>query len=167
MQRGSASSVFLFVLSGAATFIWLTSGSLPDMVASHFAASGAANGFMPHAFYVRFMLALVVALPAVLVFLPAVGLNSPKARINLPNREYWLDPARRTETIKVLRELMAYMGSMLAVFLSYVHWLVVRANEIVPPSLSMHWFIGGLAVFGISVVAWAAVLIGRFRNVPR
>ena len=132
-----------------------------------FVASGVANGFMPRAHYVRFMHAFIVALPLVLAYLPALSLNSPKARINLPNREYWLAPVRRAETIKVLREHMVRVAALLVVFLSYVHWLVVRANMVVPPSLPAPWFFGGLLVFVLSVLVWAGLFIGHFRNVPR
>lgn len=167
MQRANATTVFLVLLIGAAAFIWFTSLGLPPRVASHFGAAGLANGFMPRTFYVRFMLGFVVVLPTVLVFLPAAGLRSPRARINLPNRDYWLAPARRAATLGVLRARLAYVGCLLVVFLSYVHWLVVRANALTPPHLSMPWFIGGLAAFATATVAWALVLIRHFRHVPR
>src|ERR1035437_9211047 len=167
MQRGSSSVLFLILLAGATAFVWLTSRSLPEVVASHFVASGAANGFMPRTFYLRFMLVFIVVLPSILAFLPTLSLGSPKARFNLPNKEYWLAPDRRTETIRFLREHMVRVGSLLVVFLSYVHWLVVRANAVVPPSLSMPWFIGGLAVFVLSLLVWGGLFIGHFRNVPR
>jgi hypothetical protein len=167
MQRGNATAVFLVLLTGAAAFIWFTSLGLPQFVASHFGAAGLANGFMPRNFYVRFMLGFVVVLPSVLVLLPAAGLRSPQARINLPNRDYWLAPARRATTLRVLRAHMAYVGCLLVVFLSYVHWLVVRANALTPPHLSMAWFVGGLAAFVTATVVWALVLIRHFRNLPR
>jgi uncharacterized membrane protein len=166
-QRGGSSVFFLIVLAGATAFVWLTSRALPDVVASHFVMSGVANGFMPRALYVRFMLVFVVALPSVLAFLPALGLNSPRARINLPNREYWLAPDRRADTIRFLREHMVRGAALLVVFLSYVHWLVVRANMAVPPNLPAPWFIGGLIVFVLSMLIWAGLLIWHFRNVPR
>ncbi len=167
MQRGKASLIFFGILAGAVAFIWRTSTGLPDVVASHFAASGAANGFMPRALYVPFMLGLVVVLPSVMVLLPGIGLNRPHARINLPHRDYWLAPTRRAETVRVLRDHMAYVGALLVVFLSYVHWLVVRANEVAPPSLPMPWFFAGLAVFGVAAGAWALALIWHFRRVSR
>jgi len=166
-QRSGASAMFVILLAGAAVFIWLTSGGLPEIVASHFVASGAANGFMPRRFYVGFMLVFVVALPSALVFLPAANLNKPNARINLPNREYWLAPERRAETLEVLHAYMARIGSMLVIFLSYVHWLVVRANTLVPPRMSKPWIIGGLVVFGVCTLLWAWALVGRFRDVPQ
>lgn len=164
--RGSASTLFLILLAVAAAFVWLTARFLPDVVASHFNAAGVANGFMPRAFYVRFMLFFVVVLPLAVVFLPSLAMSSPKARINLPNREYWLAPERRAETVACLQRYSARFGSLLVVFLCYVHWLVLRANANVPPNLSASWFIGGLMFFVASMVVWTVALVGRFRKVP-
>lgn len=159
--------LLLILVADAAFFVWVTSRSLPQVVASHFGASGIANGLMPRAFYVRFILAIVVALPLSLVFLPSLALSNPKARINLPNREYWLAPHRRSETISFLRQHLARFGLVLVVFLCYVHWLVVRANAVVPSSLSSPWFFGGLGVFLVSTIVWGIVFVGRFRNIPQ
>ncbi len=157
-----SSLLFLIVVAGAAFFIWITSSSLPEVVASHFAASGVANGFMPRAFYVQFMLVFVVGLPAVMVFLTNLTFGNPGIRINLPNRDYWLAPDRRAETIAFLRQHSTYFGVMLVIFLCYVHWLVVSANTVFPPVLSAPWIITGLVVFIASTIIWTVVLLKRF-----
>jgi len=158
---------FLLLVVGAAAFVLLTSLSLPVVVASHFDAAGTANGFMPRAFYVRFMLAFNVVLPLVVVYLPNLALCNPRARINLPHREYWLAPDRRAETVAYLCAHSFRMGSGLVIFLAYVHWLVVRANGQFPPGLSSSWFLGGLGVFVACAIIWLALLFARFRTIPR
>ena len=108
MQRGSARAVFLVLLACAALFIWFTSLGLPEVAASHFVGSGAANGFMTRGSYESFMLLFVVVLPLVLVFVPTISLDNPKAGIRLPNKEYWLAPERQAETkafLPVFQEL--------------------------------------------------------------
>lgn len=167
MQRGSARTVFLILVACAALFVWVTSLALPEVAASHFGGSGTANGFMSRAYYVRFMLLFVVVLPLVLVFVPSVSLNNPKAGIRLPNKEYWLAPERQVETVEFLRQHMARFGSMLVVFLCYIHWLVVRANTVSPPSMPASWAIGGIGVFVACALVWSSALFRRFRNVPQ
>ena len=167
MQRDSARTLFLILVACAALFVWVTSRALPEVAASHFAGSGTAKGFMPRTFYVRFKLLVVVVLPLVLVFVPSVRLNNQKAGIRLPNREYWLAPERRAETVEFLRQHMARFGSMLVVFLCYIHWLVVRANTVVPPSIPAPWAIGGIGIFVVCALIWAGALLRRFGNVPR
>ncbi len=164
MLGDSAFRLFVILLVCAFVFVWLTSGLLPDITASHFGASGAANGFMPRESYLRFMLAFVVLLPLFMVLVTGAALRSPKARINLPNREYWLAPERRAETVRYLRLHMVRYGSMLVVFLCYVHWLVVVANAVTPPRMPLAGIIGGLIVFVFVSIGWTILLFLRFRK---
>jgi uncharacterized membrane protein len=163
MQRRISSLLFAFFLACAAVFVWLTSMRLPALVASHFDGSGAANGFMPHGFYVWFMLGFVVVLPAFMVVVTWLAIASPKTRINLPNKDYWLAPERRAETIDYVRSGILWFGTMLVAFLCYAHWLVVLANATQPVQLANSWFIGGLVVFLVSLLVWLKVFIGHFR----
>ncbi len=154
------------LVAGAAGFVWLTSLSLPDVVASHFAGNGSANGFTSRGAYIGLMLALVVGLPALLTVVSHFGLGSPKARINLPNRDYWLAPERRAGTVSYLRGHLARFSAVLVVFLCYVHWLVVRANAVRPPHLSTPWINAGLVGFVVFAIVWIRLILRRFRNRP-
>lgn len=154
------------LVAGATAFVWLTSLSLPDAVASHFAADGSANGSMSRAAYVGVMLAVVIGLPTLLTLVSHVGLGAPGARINLPNRDYWLAPERRAETVSYLRLQLARFSSALLVFLCYVHWLVVRANAIRPPRLSSSWMNTALAGLAVFAIVWTGLIVRRFRTRP-
>jgi uncharacterized membrane protein len=164
MQRGRTSLLFLLFLACAAAFVWLTGQSLPDVVASHFGASGVADGFMPRGFYLRFMLAFVIGLPLLLLVVPNFALGSAGARINLPHREYWLAPERRAATVAFLRAHSVWFGAMLVVFLCYVHWLVVRANAVQPAHLSASGLIGGFIGFLAAILVWVKFLLGHFKK---
>ena len=167
MQRISTYGPFLILLICAALFIGVSSLSLPERVASHFVASGVANGFMPRTFYVRFMLFFALVLPSGLMLLTNLTLRASEARMNLPHREYWLAPERRDETIEYLRQQNVRISFILTVFLCYVHWLVERANELTPPHLSSLGIIGGLVVLLVFIVIWAIKFFGHFLKIPR
>lgn len=156
--------MFSLFVACAAAFVWLTSTRLPALVASHFGSSGAANGFMPHGAYVGLMLAVVVVLPAAMTLLTSLAIANPNARINLPNKDYWLAPERRVETINYLRSGIRFFGILLVFFLCYVHWLVVLANEAHPARLANFWLIGGLVVFLVALFVWLKVFLGHFRQ---
>jgi hypothetical protein len=157
---------FAALLGCAAAFVWATSLSMPAVVASHFEGDGYANGFMSRGAYIGFMLAVVVALPALLLFVSQFAFGRPGARINLPNRGYWLAPERRDQTLSALRGGVRQFMAALVVFLCYVHWLVVRANEVNPPHLSTPWMVGGLVTFGAFALVWTRRLLRRFRVRP-
>lgn len=158
--------VFLLVLVVAAGFIWFTSGDLPPVVASHFASGGAANGFMGRGTYTAFMVAVVVAVPALIGFSGQLIRLLPLQWINLPNKQYWLAPQRRAATVDSLSSLTVPFALALVVFLSFVHWLVVQANAVHPARLPEGSLFVGLAVFGVAAVLWVVVLFRRFGRVP-
>jgi len=164
MHVGKGLLLFALLVACAVAFVWLTSLRLPGTVASHFGSAGIANGFMPHDYYVCFILSFVVGLPVLLVFLTWLAMANPKARIKLPRGDYWLAQERRAETVAFLRNSVLGFGVMLVVFLCYAHWLVVLANEVNPARLSESWFIGGLIAFGAAMLVSLIALLGHFRH---
>jgi len=156
-------AAFVALLVAALVFVYYTGGSMPKVVASHFSGTGVATGFLPRATYVRIMLAIVLLPPILLVYLPRRTLRSATARINLPNRDYWLAPERRAQTVEILLRQFARFAEMLLAFLCYTHYLVVRANELKPPRLSSGWFLAGLVIFLGFTVMWVIRLSARFR----
>lgn len=92
--------VLLGVLLLAAVFVIVTSLELPPVVASHFALGGIANGFMSRQGYVVFMLIMMVGLVVVFELTTRALRLFPARSFNLPNRDYWLAPERRDETLR-------------------------------------------------------------------
>ena len=164
MHVGKGLLLFAFLVACGVAFVWFTSLRLPDPVASHFGREGLADGFMTHDFYVCFMLAFVIGLPVLMVLLTSLAIANPRARIKVPNRDYWLAPEQRAETVAFLRNGVLWYGVMLLLFLCYAHWIVVLANDANPARLSESWFIGGLLVFAAAMLVWLVVLFGHFRR---
>jgi len=156
----------LLLAACGGAFVWITSLGLPDVVASHFGGGGSANGFMSRGTYVGVMLLFVTGAPALLGALSHFGLGSANARINLPNRDYWLAPQRRAETVSYLQRHLMDFGTALIVFLCYVHWLVVRANGLQPARLSTSATNIGLAAFLLFVLVWLGRLLWHFGRPP-
>ena len=167
MRRGIGSVVFpLFVLS-VATYVWLSSQALPEVVASHFGPSGRANGFMPREAYAQLMAGLIVALPLLVVYLPNALMRRGAGAINLPHRQYWLAPERREQTIERLCRGSFGFGYLLVAFLGYVHQVVLLANRVIPPGLPLEWFVGGLVAFVVGMLGYAFLFLRPFLRVPR
>jgi hypothetical protein len=164
MNPRFASIAFLLLLTLAAGFVWSSSSALPAVVASHFGASGAADGFMLRADYVLTMLLTLVGVALLVAFLPFALPHLGDGSINLPNRDYWLAPARRAQTFAFLRLHGLSFASALVAFLAYVHWLVVQANLRQPPQLSTPAIIAALLVFLAILAIWLIVLFARFRQ---
>jgi hypothetical protein len=159
-RRGSLA--FMLLLAALAAFVVVTSRALPPVVASHFGLGGVPNGFMPRGTYTVIMLVLVVVPPSLLVFLPASAVRKGGARLNIPNREYWLAPERREATAAYLSRQSKLFAAAVALFLGYTHWLVVRANSSAPVALPEAPFYAGLGTFLIVVLLWVLALYAHF-----
>ena len=163
-MRHIATLIFLAILAAAGVFVFTSSGVLPERVASHFGSSGAADSFMSHRGYVTFMLVFVVGMPLAMTGIMTLVFRSAKTSLNIPNRDYWLAPTRRADTVAFLTRHNMRFGACLAVFLSYVHWLVVQANSRQPPELSNIAIYAGLALFVLTIVLWTGWLLLAFRR---
>lgn len=166
MKSDALSKCFPVFVLAAAGFVWFSGQAMPAVVASHFGSSGRADAFMPREGYVRFMTALVLLLPALVVYLPNWLLARIGFAVNLPNKQYWMAPERREETLAYLRDNTFRLGYLLVGLLVYVHWLVVRANASVPPELDSAWLVGGLMAFVVGAAACVVALVRRFMRVP-
>jgi len=121
---------------------------------------------MARSAYVALMLAVTVGLPLVVVLMSLTARLIPARFINLPNREYWLAPERCAETVGYLARQGIFFGALLAVFLCFVHWLVVIANWQDPPHLPERLLFAGVVAFVVALVAWAGVFVLHFRRRP-
>ena len=164
MKYSSPVPVLAVVLLVAAGFILLSGQSLPPVVASHFGAGGSANGYMSRGAYLGLMLVMTLVVPGVLAVGHRLVGRVPRRRVSLPERDYWLAPERSAETFSFLRRHLSYLSALSAVFFCFVHWLVVRANALQPPQLSVSLFFGGLVAFLVAVAVWVAALLVRFRR---
>jgi len=154
-------TLFYGLLLVAGLFIWRSGDLLPERIASHFVASGAANGFMPRTSYLAAMLLAGVLVPAVLgELIGALARLGGSARI--PNRDYWMAPERRERSLAWMQSHARWFGCLLSAFICYVHWLVIEANRLQPPLLAPHRIVPALVVFVLGALAWGVSLQLRF-----
>jgi len=138
---------------------------LPETVASHFDGAGRPNGWSSkEAFFGVY--ALMVALQVLIfrVLPPRLGRLPPRL-VSLPNRDYWLGPERREETLAYLTTSMAWFGFASILFAVVTIQLVIEANlSQAPLNGTMMWVL--LAAFFAFVFLWVARLLLRFARKP-
>jgi len=159
------SRIVLLLAFGVAIAIFLaTSATLPATVATHFAGGGRANGFMTRIGYQVFYFALMTLMVAVtygsLTWLPS---RFPHL-LNLPHRDYWLEPRRRQATLATLRAFGVAMALSMLTLLVAIHLLVVDAHERTPPTLHEPTMLTTLSIFVALLVALLVALYVRFRK---
>lgn len=157
---------FLLLLAAMACKVWVSTGALPPVVASHFGPGGEPNGYMPRATYRLLMVILVVSGPLLLAGLSHFSLGRPRARINLPRADYWLDPARRNATLDYLAGRMRGSALLLGLFLTYTNHLVVLAQAQYPIHLDGSRLLVGVVLLLVSLLLLLGSLVRHFRRVP-
>jgi len=71
---------------------------------------------------------VLLGISAIFMLTPRMLRRVPVSLINLPNKEYWLAPERRDESMRFLEREMQWMGVLTVAFLLLVLHLAIRAN---------------------------------------
>jgi len=158
--------VFALLLAAGAAFVWWSSGSLPDPVASHFDARGTANGTLSLEAYRVFMTGLVVLVPALLYALGGLAARLPVRFVNLPNRSHWLAPERRAATLQSLSTFGAWAALATLALLCGVHALVVHANAAHPPHLDAAPVAAAVGAYLVVLLVGMFAVLRRFLRGP-
>jgi len=144
-------SIFVVLVVVAAVQSNYYAQRLPEIVGSHFGKSGFASAWQTKAAFLFVELIVIILATFVSFGVPRLIAAVPTSAINLPNKDFWLSPERREDTISFLRTQMAWFGCTLLAFLLFVMELVFRANLQTTPRLNMAAFIPALLVFVLSL----------------
>jgi Protein of unknown function (DUF1648) len=163
-MRRLALMLFITLVIASAAYVFGTIGQLPQRVAMHFGGSGQASGSMPRDGYLLFMLGFAVLFPLFIVAAIAGLPLITKQGVKLPNREYWLSPTRRDETLASVGAFGGWLGCLLTVFAAALHYTILAANTSVPPRLSAPLLYSVLGGFLAAMLSWQALFFLRFRT---
>jgi hypothetical protein len=161
-----ALAVYALFAAGAALYVVVTSGSLPERVATHFGGGGNANGWMSRAGYRVFMLGFAVGLPSALVWLVGWLPRVAPTMVNIPDRDYWLGPEQRAASLAFMARMACWFGCLMVAFMAAIHWSILRANAMAEPRLGNTEFLIILGGFLAAVGWWSFRMIRRFRRRP-
>jgi len=137
---------------------------MPERMAVHFNATGAADGWGPKDGFFKAMGIPFAILAILFGTLPLFLKRLPDALINLPNREYWLAPERRDETMSRLAGLLLLLITLTLLMMDGILYLCFRANQgaaVGIPAGLLWAMIGG---FVISSGAAVIYILLRFRR---
>ena len=135
---------------------------IPDTVASHFNGSGQPNGWSSKQAFITIYMIMVAMTLTIFLFLPPLLSRIPNRLINLPHKDYWLAPARRTQSLAYLQTQLNWFGVVNMVFVIYTVQLVFQGNLAASPHLSDS-FVWALLAYAIFVVIWLIRLFLRFK----
>jgi len=159
-------AVLLISFSANVFLALLSLAILPERVAIHFGADGTPNGWASNLQNTLMMLAFHVLVFCAIYFAPTLISNLPSKWINLPNRNYWLAPARRAQAVDTFRRYLWQFGGGVFLFMLFAGLLVIRANLSDPVRFDERLFLLALGGFLAYTTYWIIALLRAFR-IPR
>lgn len=148
-------------LAACAQHAWYY-GQLPERVATHFGMQGQPNDWMNRTAATLVMLAAQVGIPWLLVGIASATRRLPTSLINMPNREYWLEPSRREASLDYVHRMVGSVALLSSLFMAVVGHLTFVANQ-TGAGLAMGWFGLAMAIHLTMVTLLVAALYSRFR----
>lgn len=135
--------------------------NLPEKVAAHFNAFGEADNWTSKPTYLIFQVILLIFTLFFTFVLPLLIKKLPAPLINIPHKDYWLAPERRSATYLILRRRFEWFGVGLCALLISINQLVIRANLLDQNLSAASWYI--LGVFLLFIVVWSMKLCKDFK----
>jgi uncharacterized membrane protein len=139
-------------------------GDLPDKVAIHFDANGAADNWTTRETYRVFALLSLAGLPLLLVWIMAGLPRLTKGRGQIPDCEYWFSGDREKPTEEFLLQHASWLGTLTVAVIYGMHISIVRANAISPPLLATDRVLTMVFGYLIGLVWWTAAFLRHFKK---
>jgi uncharacterized membrane protein len=155
----------LILLALAALQIAYYFPRLPAMVASHFDAAGTPNAFAPKSMFLELYVVVLLVLAVISLVLPRVVLTVPPEYINLPNKDYWLAPARREATVEFFCDRFTVFGAGTLALIVAFFQMAITANLTQQPFPSAMAFVTLGAYFAFAMI-WLGSMLVRFSRLP-
>ncbi len=149
--------VLAFSLIACAALYLITVPSMPEVIASQFRGDGYARSHMARSFYFPYILVFGIGLPLILAFVISV----------LPGiRAKWTAKHGAKELqSNVVVPFGWWFATFMALFVAFVHGLVVSANQLDPPRLANGPFLAALVVFvGVTFLSVGYVIARSVRG---
>jgi uncharacterized membrane protein len=142
--------------------VFLSAPQLPERVATHFGGSGQPNGWMSRSSHLLFTGIFGFAFPLFAVAIGFLLRFAPGYTFNIPRRDYWLAPERRSETNAYLLRHSLWFACMAVCFVFGVHLLIVQANSQTQVQLSTPLILGLAGSFIAGIAVWVISMIRHF-----
>jgi uncharacterized membrane protein len=153
----SRAAILLFLLLAVVQFLYFTP-LLPDQVATHFDATGQPDDWSSKQMFMAGNLIFAGGMAAMFLGLTSLVKKLPDEWINMPNKDYWLAPERRDQTLASLQSQMEWLSAITVALLVGIAQITIDANLAGKPlNDGQFWILFG--VYMLAVVVWLVRLL--------
>jgi hypothetical protein len=137
---------------------------LPENFATSFSATGEPECWMNRSSYMIYVTMMGSLGIIAVVIIGYFGRYMPDKWFSLPNREYWLAPERRAETMSYFFGQMLWLACLLTVFFIAVVLSTIHANKLEPVHVP-HWeFLTIIGCFVVGTLIWSLIFLLHFKR---
>lgn len=130
---------------------------LPAIVPSHFDLQGNPDDTMKKSSFMVLMVAVHLHLTAIFGTISYLMPWTPDSMLNMPNKEYWLEPQRRDKTIREMQDSLLWIGTSTIVFMMSLFHLTsqvaIKKRATINPEFA--WIFGVYMAAIIGFVIWS------------
>jgi uncharacterized membrane protein len=137
---------------------------MPSNIAIHFNAAGIADGWGPKQPFFDLIGIVFLAIAAVFGLTSLLIRLLPNARVNLPNKDYWMAPERRELTLRVIGNQMLFFGALTMLLLDGVLYLCCTANLLPVPAIPAEQLWGMLVLYAAVNIVFSVFMIRGYRR---
>jgi hypothetical protein len=161
---GPSAALAAFALCYALLLLLLyhTASELPERVATHFGSEGRANGWMSRRGYLIFEGVFPLAIGLFFLGLSSLIRVFPASLINIPRKDFWLVPERRSLAAGIIRNYLTGLAALMTLYFGGLHVLTLEANRVQPTQLPMGGMLLVVMAFLIALMLWVIALLMRF-----
>lgn len=159
-KRTTAITVFVLLsVACVAHALWYYP-RLPEQVAHHFGASGQPDAWGSKAQFLVVYLVTVGVMAATFLGFGLLMPKIPNSAINLPNKNYWLAPERRQQTLDYVLPWFLWLGSLTMLLLLDIFQQSFQVHLGKATKLNHFWITMG-AYLAITTV-WSIAIYRKF-----
>lgn len=152
------------------SFLWSTSLSLPQTLASHFNWAGQADGFMSRTGYLILYALMMLAMPlfiyAMAGLFPAYLARHADAGLSIPHKQYWLAAERRAASADYLQNHAVWLAIIVLGLFDAIHFKVWQANQHASLAQAQADFTWMLILSVLAILLWIGTMLRHFWRLP-
>ena len=164
-KKSVAVRFFLLLVAGCVGHALYYFPRLPEQVAHHFGMSGEPDAWGSKTVFLGLYLFSVALIVATFLGLGFGMTRMPHWAINLQNKEYWLAPERKQDTLDYLSVALFWLGSATLILLLDIFHQSIRVHLGRASRLEHSWL--SLGAYLVFTIAWSIVIYRRFAKFRR
>ena len=154
-SRRLAGSLMAIIIVLGTVQIFHYDAALPAKVATHFNGQGKVNGWMSKKAFILYTLGMYYFMGGLFFISGWIIPKLPSGLINIPNRMYWLHPARKEHAIDAILHYLYWIGAITLLYLLILTQMTIEVNLNHSNQLNSYfWIVTASYLIGLGYLGW-------------